>query len=174
MHRGREPCIIVFMADLAWSDVKEFFDPDVMGALPDLFVPDTTVDDWRAMLNLVATSDWRWRYEEGGAESALPDAAVVLARSADDDSAMLRIWPTDGVLMNFWFLDPSQIDFDVDLRELQGQKGVDTLCAFLRTIGRRLRKPVMMTNEGGDEAHPVLGYLPERDKVEVFTERFES
>ncbi|MGC0398713.1 hypothetical protein RKD27_001357 [Streptomyces sp. SAI-126] len=27
------------MPDLLWDDVKSFFDPDLMGALPDLRVP---------------------------------------------------------------------------------------------------------------------------------------
>ncbi|MFD4323395.1 hypothetical protein ACFWQC_02090 [Nocardioides sp. NPDC058538] len=161
------------MADLAWIDVKEFFDPDLMGALPDLFAPETTVDDWRAVLDLVAMSDWAWRYEEDDAELPLPDAATALARS-DETSVVLKVWPTESVQVNFWFLDPSQIDFDVDLRELQGQHGADILCAFLRTMGRELRKPVLMTNEGGDDAHPVLGYIPERDRVEVLAERFSA
>ncbi|MEQ4724451.1 hypothetical protein [Nonomuraea sp. B19D2] len=57
------------------------------------------------------------------------------------------------------------IDFDVDLRELQGQEGVDTLCDFLRTIGSELGKPVLMTPEGGSQEHPVLGFDPVVSKV---------
>jgi len=41
------------MPDLRWDEVREFFDPDLMGALPDLFVPDSTVQDWQAVLDLV-------------------------------------------------------------------------------------------------------------------------
>jgi hypothetical protein len=39
------------------------------------------------------------------------------------------------VLANFWLMSAEQIDFDVDLRELQGQEGVDVLCGFFRAIG---------------------------------------
>ena len=46
-----------------------------------------------------------------------------------------------------------------------GQQGADTLCAFLRTIGSRLGKPVLMTPEGGSQEHPVLGYDPALGKV---------
>ncbi|MFF0637920.1 hypothetical protein ACFYTS_36120 [Nocardia sp. NPDC004151] len=56
------------------------------------------------------------------------------------------------------------MDFDVDLRELQGQAGVDTLCDFLRTIGRRLGKPVSMYSEGSSHS-PVLGFDPAADRV---------
>lgn len=36
------------MADLLWDDVKCFFDPDLMGSLPDVRVPDASVEDWQA------------------------------------------------------------------------------------------------------------------------------
>ncbi|ABW09907.1 hypothetical protein Franean1_0442 [Parafrankia sp. EAN1pec] len=31
---------------LFWDEVQDLFDPDLMGALPDLFVPDASVADW--------------------------------------------------------------------------------------------------------------------------------
>lgn len=47
----------------------------------------------------------------------------------------------------------------MDLRELQGQERLDVLCGFLRAIGRRLGKPVVMTPEGDwEHRHPVLGF----------------
>ena len=51
------------MPDLHWDQVKELFDPDLMRTLPDLFVPDATVQDWQAVLDLVATSGWRCQFE---------------------------------------------------------------------------------------------------------------
>ena len=62
------------------------------------------------------------------------------------------------MILRLW--SESEISFDIDLRELQGQQGVDTLCAFLQAIGSRLGKPVLMTPEGGSQEHPVLGYDP--------------
>ncbi|MFE3229949.1 hypothetical protein [Nocardia sp. NPDC059228] len=57
-----------------------------------------------------------------------------------------------------------EMDFDVDLHQLQGQVGVDTLCDFLCAIGRRLGKPVSMYAEGGHHS-PVLGFDPTADRV---------
>ncbi|WP_265584281.1 hypothetical protein [Streptomyces acidicola] len=39
------------MPDLLWDDVKNFFEPDLMGSLPDVRVPDTSVEDWQAVLD---------------------------------------------------------------------------------------------------------------------------
>ncbi|MEU6652591.1 hypothetical protein ABZ904_24875 [Streptomyces sp. NPDC046900] len=40
-------------ADLLWENVRWFFDPEVMGSLPDVWVPDASVRDWQSVLDLV-------------------------------------------------------------------------------------------------------------------------
>ena len=35
--------------DLLWDDVKVLFDPEVNGALPDVVVEGTTVEDWQVL-----------------------------------------------------------------------------------------------------------------------------
>ncbi|ALV49064.1 hypothetical protein ACWDMR_09985 [Streptomyces althioticus] len=152
------------MPDLLWDDVRNFFDPDLMGALPDLSVTGTSVEDWQAVFELIRSSGWAWEYVEGGVAGALPLAAEVLTRPADAETAALRVRPVPGVMVIFWPMAAEEIDFDVDLRELQGQEGVDVLCRLLAAVGRRLGKPVVMT-AGGDYGNPVLGFDPTVDRV---------
>ncbi|GHG74537.1 hypothetical protein [Streptomyces griseocarneus] len=152
------------MPDLLWDDVRNFFDPDLMGALPDVSVADTSVDDWQAVFDLVRSSGWTWEYEQGCIRMPLPSAQEVLSRPTDADTALLKVWPVADVQVNFWPMSAGEIDFDVDLRELQGQEGVDVLCGLLGTIGRRLGRPVLMTGEG-DYGNPVLGFDPGADRV---------
>ncbi|MFD9081826.1 hypothetical protein [Streptomyces erythrochromogenes] len=157
------------MADLLWDDVRCFFDPDLMGALPDLRVPDASVKDWQAVLDLVGARGWQCRYSEGEAVLPVPRAESVLSRPADAECADLRVWPIAEVLAIFRFKDDEVIDFDVDLRELQGQERLDVFCGFLREIGRCLGKPVLMDPEG-DYGHPVLGFDVEADRVVLLAE----
>ncbi|GAA3248433.1 hypothetical protein ACFO1B_39420 [Dactylosporangium siamense] len=152
------------MPDLLWDDVRNFFDPDLMGALPDVCVAGASVEDWQAVFDLVRSSGWTWEFAVGGVAGALPSAAEVLSRPADAETVDLRVWPVADVLAIFRPMSAAEIDFDVDLRELQGQAGVDTLCGFLGAIGRRLGKPVVMTAEGG-YGDPVLGFDPAADRV---------
>lgn len=152
------------MPDLLWDYVKDFFDPDLMGALPDVRVAGASVEDWQAVFDLVRSSGWMWEYSAGGVVGPLPTAAEVLSRPADAEVADLRVWPIPDVLAIFRPMSVDEIDFDVDLRQLQGQVGVDILCGFLSAIGRRLGKPVAMTAEG-DDANPVLGFTPAADRV---------
>jgi hypothetical protein len=159
-----------WVADLLWDDVKCFFDPDLMGPLPDVLVLDTSVEDWQAVLDLIAASGWRCQYSEGETALPVPRAEAVLSRSADAERPELRVWPTADVLAIFRFYSVEEIDFDVDLRELQGQERLDVFCGFLRAIGRRLGKPVLMGSEGGDHGHPVVGFDVETDQVVLLAE----
>ncbi|MEW2372632.1 hypothetical protein AB0940_25210 [Streptomyces sp. NPDC006656] len=157
------------MADLLWDDVRCFFDPDLMGSLPDLRVPDASVEDWQAVLDLVEAKGWKCQYSEGEAVLPVPRAESVLSRPTDAECPNLRVWPAAEVLAIFRFLDVEVIDFDVDLRELQGQERLDVFCGFLREIGRRLGKPVLMDPQGGYE-RPVLGFYVEADRVVLLAE----
>ncbi|MFF5933428.1 hypothetical protein [Streptomyces sp. NPDC012508] len=152
------------MADLLWEDVKCFLDPGLMGSLPDVRVPDASVEDWQAVLDLVADRGWKCQYSEGETVLPMPRAEVVLTRPADAECPDLRVWPTADVLAIFRFHATDEVDFDVDLRELQGQERLDVLCDFLQEIGRRLGKPVLLDPEG-DSGHPVLGFDVEADRV---------
>ena len=162
-------------ADLLWDDVRELFDPDLMGSLPDVCVPRTSVEDWQDLLDLVVASGWRFEYSEGETVLPLPTAAAVLARAPGSQCPALRVWPYSDMLMIFRFFAAEEIDFDIDLREIQGQERLDQLCAFLRSVGRHLGKPVLMGGEGGNPAkHPVLGFAIETGRVAVVDLRAES
>jgi hypothetical protein len=156
------------VADLQWDDVKCFFDPDLMGSLPDLRVPGVSVEDWQAVLDLVAERGWQCQYSEGETVLPVPRAEIVLSRPADAECPNLRVWPTADVLAIFRFHADDEVDFDVDVRELQGQERLDVFCGFLREIGRRLDKPVLMEPEGA-RGHPVLGFDAEADRVVLLT-----
>ncbi|MEV6537206.1 hypothetical protein AB0M86_48045 [Streptomyces sp. NPDC051639] len=157
------------MADLLWDDVSCFFDQGLMGPLPDLRVADASVEDWQAVLDLVEEKGWRCQYSEGETVLPVPRAEAVLSRPADAECPELRVWPAADVLAIFRFHAVDEIDFDVDLRELQGQERLDVFCGFLREIGRRLGKPVLMDPEGG-HGHPVLGFDVEVDRVVLLAE----
>ncbi|MFE0462913.1 hypothetical protein ACFW1A_27035 [Kitasatospora sp. NPDC058965] len=156
------------MTDLRWPDhVAWLLDPTDGACLPDVFVEDTVAADWQAVLDLIQERGWAHTYAEGGTELPLPRADTVLSRPADADCPTLRVWPAPEVCAIFRFLGEEQIDFDLDLRELQGQDRLDVLCSFLTAIGRRLGKPVPLFPEGGGTP-PLLGYDVATDRVRVW------
>ncbi|WP_371573028.1 hypothetical protein [Streptomyces sp. NBC_01314] len=159
------------MSELLWDDVKGFFDLEREGRLPDVWVTGTTVQDWQTVFDLIVASGWRSEYSEGSVVMPLPRAAEVLSRPADAECADLRVWPAPDVLAIFRLESADEVGCDVDLRELQGQERLDVLCGFLRAMGRRLGKLVVMTPEGDwDQSHPVLGFDVESDRVVLLAE----
>ena len=152
------------MSDLLWDEVKNFFDPGLMGPLPDVVVPDTSAADWQKLFDLVRSCGWTFAYTVDGVVVPLPTAAEILAGPVASKVGDLRVYPVAGVLVIFRPWSAETIDFDVNLRELQGQEGVDVLCDLLSTIGRTLDKQVLMGAEG-DDGHPVLGFDPAADRV---------
>lgn len=130
--------------DLLWDDVKVLFDPEVNGALPDVVVEGTTVEDWQVLLDLVRAQGWRYAYSVNGEPmeftSAADMAAAAYAGGLPELRATpeLRVWPSRDVLMIFRMYQTESIDFDVDLRELQGQERLDILVDFFCVIGRHL------------------------------------
>ena len=155
------------MPDLLWDDhVAWLLNPSDGSCLPDVYVADTTVADWQAVLDLVVEQRWAFEYSEGEAVLPLPRAATVLSRPAGAECPNLRVWPDPEVCAIFRFLGEEQVDFDVDLRELQGQERLDVLCGFLAAIGRQLGKSVPMYFEG-DTREPFLGYDIAADRVRL-------
>jgi hypothetical protein len=107
-------------------------------------------------------------YSEGDTAVPLPTAAAVLARAPGSECPELRVWPYTGMLMIFRFRTAEEIDFDIDLREIQGQRRLDQFCGFLRDIGRHLGKPALMGDESGHPAEqPVLGFSVDAERVTV-------
>jgi hypothetical protein len=159
---GRQDRVV---ADLLWDDVRWFFDPEVMGSLPDVWVPDASERDWQAVLDLVVERGWAFQYSEGSTVLPLPRAGAVLSRPADAEQPHLEVRPVPDMLAIFRFYAAEEIDFDVDLREIQGQEQLDVLCRFFAAIGRRLGKPVLMDAEGGNGKRPALRFDVEADRV---------
>jgi hypothetical protein len=160
------------MPDLLWTEAKCFFDPDLMGTLPDVFVHDTSVADWQSLFDLIRERGWGCECREGENVVDLPSAASLSSRPAGEELMMVKVWPIPEVLAIFrlYTLDGSGIEFDVDLRELQGQDRLDLLCDFLAALGRKLGKAVLMHPEAASPTSPILGYLPDADRVVLLAE----
>lgn len=153
------------MTSLRWDDVHHLFDPEVMGALPDCRLDGTSVDDWQALFDLVRSSDWPWASTDGLHPVALPTAEAVFARLADAPFVDLRVEFADGAVAIFRPYSAESIDFDVDLRALQGQARLDLLCDFFAVLARALRRSVWICGEG--DTHPVLGFDVTVDRMIV-------
>jgi hypothetical protein len=77
---------------------------------------------------------------------------------------LLQVRPVPEVAVNVHFFTGEEIEVDFAPEELQGQDRLDLLCSFLRAVGRRLGKPVVLTHESLRD-HPLIGYDVGADRV---------
>jgi hypothetical protein len=149
------------VSDLRWSEVRE--DWEVDGTLRDIYVVSTTENDWQRLLDLVRAGTWPYAYTEGEHSASLPTkvADIFAPRT---HSLLLQVWPMEGVAIHCYFFQRDQIEFDLDPREVVGQRELDAVCGFVREIGQALDKPVLVTWESAP-SEPILRYEPGTDDV---------
>ncbi|MFF4818287.1 hypothetical protein ACFY2K_27305 [Kitasatospora sp. NPDC001309] len=151
---------------LRWADHAGWLlDPAADGWLPGEGIADTTAADWQALLDLVVERGWERRFLVGCFETALPRAEEVLTWPRGGAARpVLSVRPGPGVGAVFRFGGAERIDLDVDVAQLRDQEGLDVLCGFLATVGRRLGRSVPTYAAG---TGPFLGYDRAADRVLV-------
>jgi hypothetical protein len=150
------------MHDLVWDDVAHYFEVD--GSLLDAYVFGVSMADWQHFIDVVRAQQWRLDYTVDGSSQPLPQQYGDIIAARSDASTTLTIWPTPDIAVNTHFFSDDEIEFDFEPGELQGQDRLDVLCAFLRTIGGTLNKPVVLTPENNPD-WPLLTYTPDDDRV---------
>ncbi len=144
--------------DLRLADAAGWLETE--GALLDGLVSDTSISDWQAVVDLVRSVGWWYDYEQDGCSCRLPSRAQDIFALRNERATVLHVRPVPDVLVNFYFLVPDSIDFDLDPKELQSQMRLDVLCQFIRSLGRNLRKPVLPGLEGCLPDRPSTAYDP--------------
>jgi hypothetical protein len=119
------------------------------GALLDIYVSNTSGDDWREVIEAVS-SRWPTAYAEDGDRVQMPDEPRDVFACARTRTCRFQLALTPLINAKAYFFAPDEIEFDSDPRELLDQADLDTLVAFISTIGQTLQRPVYVGIEGGD------------------------
>lgn len=147
---------------LEWEAIAADFEPD--GSFRDVYVIDTTVEDWQRLVTFIRQWGWWHAYEEDGHATRLPSDVREIFGRRSRVSVLLRLRPFRLLNINCHFFGEDEIEFDLDPREVSGQEGLDELCAFVRTVGRALERRVIVTLENSQEVE-LMAYEPDRDEI---------
>ncbi|MEV6836184.1 hypothetical protein AB0N17_16995 [Streptomyces sp. NPDC051133] len=126
------------------------------GALRDVCVLDTTLDDWRRVFDGLRAAPGNhfltWTLS-GTTESGALDASVVWSRLEQDpeESASLAI-DVDGVWFTCYFFDIEEIEFTFDPSDVVDEATFAPVRAFVTWLGRATGRAVIVTMEGTDHA----------------------
>jgi hypothetical protein len=136
------------------------------GATRDIYVPETTADDWQVALDSVARR-WRCAYSEDGMPTPMPSDVEQIFQARAERKTHLDIRLSDRVAMRAHFFAPSEIEFDFDPEQLVDDADVYRIFEFVLHVGRSLGRTVHMTVEShpGDRPTDDLRYDPKLDQI---------
>jgi hypothetical protein len=153
------------MPDLCLEDAAGWLETE--GALLDGLVSGAAIGDWQAVIDLIRSVGWWYDYVQDGGSCRLPARVHDIFALTSDRAIVLHVRPVPDVLVNFHFFSADTIDFDFDPRELQSQDHLDVLCHFVRSLGRRIGKPVLLGLEGCLPDRPAAAYDPKNQRVQA-------
>ena len=139
-----------------WQKYKDEFAWD--GSWRDIYVLNANVVIWQRFLDFLKSSGIP--YDFGGEDKAeyLDNLAMYFKERADHGSLILSI-DINGVTLNCHFFVESEIEFDLDPREITGEDKAIGVFNFMETLSKTLSLPVRMTPENMDET-PIFEYTP--------------
>jgi hypothetical protein len=132
------------LLNLAWESVAQEFAFD--GSLRDIYVFDVGLPAWQRVLDRLRQAEYELIYHRGDDVSELPPAAADALPPNDEDARMLSV-KFYGILANCHFFTRDEIEFDIDPREIEGQRQLDALLAFMRLLSDATGKDAVLTPE---------------------------
>jgi hypothetical protein len=157
LNCGVRPLRTPFTSMIRWETCRRDFEPD--GALRDIYVQDTTIDDWRGVFDMLRRT-YDLEFLVDSEPRALPttvDEAFAIQVTA---SPILR-FRVGGIVVISHFFIAEEIDFDIHPSEVTSQAVLDELLGFLRRVGDTVGRAVILTHES-DGQHPFITYEPSR------------
>jgi hypothetical protein len=136
------------------------------GAVRDIVIRDATVQEWQRVVTAIRRAGWAVDYREDAEPAPMPDDVRAVFAATGSRACRWRIQVGQRLWINCHFFDPAEIEFTFDPREVTNQQEMDSLCVFMRTVGRAVEKPVRVYVEGFDPRPPSdMEYDPDEDAV---------
>jgi hypothetical protein len=150
------------MAGLNWQDIAGHFAPD--GTLRDIYVFDTTMEDWEAVWVFLTSDLDRLTFSVDDVP-ATPPETVVEVFAAGRDHSVLASYVLGSQILNCHFFDEAEIEFDIGPRQVDRLEPAHALADFMTAIGRLVSKPVILTEEN-DQTAVIARFDPDAGSVE--------
>ena len=140
---------------ISWDRCRDEFRSD--RSLRDIYITQTTLSDWRAIYPLLRDASGA-EFSVDGVSQPPPakiEQAFAIRLSA---SPMLR-FRIGRALVVFHFFSEAEIECDFIPEEITSQTDLDALLEFLRQLGEKTGKRVVVTPENAPE-FPFISYEP--------------
>ena len=136
----------------------------VDGSLRDIIVRDTTIDDWESIYEELAVRGFDMIFECGDSHALPKNVSELLAvRGKDDQCPRLRVI-AGANKFNCFFCSQDEIEFDLDPRDVSSEDEFLRVVDFMRMIGKRLAKDVLLTEESA-HGYALIRYRHDQDDI---------
>jgi len=136
------------MIGLAWDAVCDEFVFD--GSWRDIYLFRTEIADWQRMLDALREAGYSMAYFRDGQSTELPHDASQAFPLPEQCDRHLSVRFAD-VQANCHFFTVEEIEFDIDPREVKGQRQLDALFAFMRRLAEAVSKEAVLTPENSPD-----------------------
>jgi hypothetical protein len=123
------------------------------GALRDIYVTDTNLEDWRRFIALATTFPCTYKRDGRAVQRLRLEDAL-----SDQHDSLMRI-EVGKARLHCHFFAAEEIEIDIDPREIASATEHDGVMAFVESLGQALGKPVVLTPENDPET-PIVSYQP--------------
>ena len=131
-----------------WEQYQTEFECDD-GSLRDIYIFETSLDDWQKLLDFIREGLYTFEYKVDGNAVALPERASTIFE-CENYGRLLSV-NVGNLLLNCHFFTADEIEFDLDPREVKGERELEDLFDFLRRLCRISSKQTVLTPENGPE-----------------------
>lgn len=144
-----------------WSVIAQDFQYD--GSLRDIYILDTSIDDWAHVWAALVADSESLSFEADGV-AMKPPADVRNVFALGETRSVNASYRLGKQQLNCHFFTETEVEFDLDPRDVDGPVEAERLAHFLLALGRATSKAIRLTPENGPEAI-IARYDPSSDSV---------
>jgi hypothetical protein len=134
------------------------------GSLRDLYILNTTVDDWQSLIDFLLQSEYPNTYTVNGEIAEFPSRVERVFETRNKATTLLSV-RVDKVMLNCHFFCEEEIEFDLDPREITDKAHLRRLFEFMKRVGQVVGKDVLLTLENAE--FPLYRFNQISGKVEA-------
>lgn len=105
------------------------------GSLRDIYVRNTTFEDWRKLLLWVRAGKYKITYKIGETEASLPSDFDEVEKRMSEFGQLLSIY-VEGAILNCHFFWMEEIEFDLLPNEVDTEEKAEAILEFMKRLGR--------------------------------------
>jgi hypothetical protein len=135
------------------------------GGLRDLYVLNTTIEDWQAAIDFLRSSAYPLSFWLNDKAVPLPENVGSVFANRSQIDVLLSI-DISGMIINCHFFTEQELELDLDPREVNSEEQLNSLFRFMKALGQYLRKGVILTHENSPHL-VLLRSSPNGDEIQI-------